>query len=143
MKVYNKEKTQILTEYDLTKGYLEKDTVTINQPEIQAVKEQFHYEIIKEYKNGGKDVKKVVDVAGVEYQPAKTYNEEIYVYIPYTETELAKQQAEQEIMELKQKLAETDYKAIKFAEGQISAEEYESTRTQRQEWRDRINELEK
>ena len=88
MKVYNKEKTQILPEYDLTKGYLIEGTITINQPEIPAVEEQFHYETIKEYENGGKDVKKVVDVAGVEYQPAKTYEEEIYVYIPYTPNEL-------------------------------------------------------
>ena len=56
MKVYNKEKTQILPEYDLTKGYLMEDTITINQPEIPAVEEQFHYETIKEYENGGKDV---------------------------------------------------------------------------------------
>ena len=102
MKVYNKEKTQILTEYDLTKGYLMQDTITINQPEIPAVEEQFHYETIKEYENGGKDVKKVVDVAGVEFQPAKTYEEEIYVYIPYTPEELAKQKAEQEYQELKE-----------------------------------------
>ena len=102
MKVYNKEKTQILSEYDLTKGYLMQDTITINQPEIPAVEEQFHYETIKEYENGGKDVKKVVDVAGVEYQPAKTYEEEIYVYIPYTPNELAKQKAQQEYQELKE-----------------------------------------
>ena len=102
MKVYNKEKTQILPEYDLTKGYLIEDTITINQPEIQAVAEQFHYETIKEYENGGKDVKKVVDVAGVEYQPAKTYEEEIYVYIPFTTNELEKQKAQQEYQELKE-----------------------------------------
>ena len=102
MKVYNNEKTQILTEYDLAKGYLIEDTITINQPEIQAVEEQYHYETIKEYENGGKDVKKVVDVAGVEYQPAKTYEEEIYVYVPYTPDELAKQKAYQEIQELKE-----------------------------------------
>ena len=102
MKVYNKEKTQILPEYDLTKGYLIEDTITINQPEIQAVEEQFHYETIKEYENGGKDVKKVVDKAGVEYQPAKTYEEEIYVYIPFTTNELEKQKAQQEYQELKE-----------------------------------------
>ena len=102
MKVYNKEKTQILTEYDLTKGYLIEDTITINQPEIPAVEEQFHYETIKEYENGGKDVKKVVDKAGVEYQPAKTYEEEIYVYIPFTTNELEKQKAQQEYQELKE-----------------------------------------
>ena len=55
-----------------------------------------------------------------------------------TESELA----QQEIQELKQKLFDTDYQAIKFAEGLITAEEYAQTKAQRQEWRDRINELE-
>ena len=44
---------------------------------------------------------------------------------------------------LKQKLSSTDYHAIKFAEGQITAEEYEPIKKQRQDWRDEINELEK
>lgn len=47
-----------------------------------------------------------------------------------------------EIAELKAELAGTDYKAIKYAEGWITAEEYEETKAQRQAWRDRINELE-
>lgn len=47
-----------------------------------------------------------------------------------------------EIAELKAELAGTDYKAIKYAEGWITAEEYEETKSQRQAWRDRINELE-
>lgn len=156
MKVYNQEKTQILTNYDLNKGYLSKDVIEINQPEIQAVEEQYHYETIKEYGNGGKDVKKVVDVAGIEYQPAKTYIEEIYVYIPYTTNELAKQEAQQEIQELKQKLIDTDYVSNKLAEAvskYISTEDntevielrtkYSKQLEDRQEWRDRINELEK
>ncbi len=46
------------------------------------------------------------------------------------------------INELKQKLQDTDYKAIKYAEGWISAEEYESVRLQRQAWREEINSLE-
>lgn len=49
---------------------------------------------------------------------------------------------EQRITELKQKLAETDYKAIKFAEGQLSTEDYAETKAQRQAWRDEINRLE-
>lgn len=48
-----------------------------------------------------------------------------------------------EIETLKQKLSETDYKAIKYAEGLISEEEYEPIKAERQSWRDRINELEK
>lgn len=43
---------------------------------------------------------------------------------------------------LKQQLSDTDYQAIKYAEGQISAEDYEPIKAQRQAWRDEINELE-
>lgn len=48
-----------------------------------------------------------------------------------------------EIASLKQKLEETDYKALKYADGALSREEYEPVRKQRQKWRDRINEIEK
>lgn len=43
---------------------------------------------------------------------------------------------------LKNALAETDYKAIKFMEGEITEEEFAPVRAQRKEWRERINELE-
>lgn len=46
------------------------------------------------------------------------------------------------IEELKKKLDETDYQAIKYAEGQISEEEYQPIKEQRQAWRDEINTLE-
>ena len=39
-------------------------------------------------------------------------------------------------------LADTDYKALKYAEGQLTDEEYAPTKAQRQVWRGRINELE-
>ena len=47
-----------------------------------------------------------------------------------------------QIQELKGKLAETDYKAIKYAEGLLTEEEYAETKAQRQAWRDEINALE-
>ena len=47
-----------------------------------------------------------------------------------------------EIKELKQKLADTDYNAIKYAEGWIDSEDYAPIKAERQGWRDRINELE-
>lgn len=47
-----------------------------------------------------------------------------------------------EIAELMALLSESDYKAIKFAEGWITPAEYEETKAQRQAWRNRINELE-
>ena len=47
-----------------------------------------------------------------------------------------------EINALKQLLTNSDYKAIKFAEGELSAEEFAPTLKQRKAWRERINELE-
>lgn len=53
-----------------------------------------------------------------------------------------KRAIESEIAGLKQILTSTDYKALKFAEGQISAMDYKETKQQRQALRDKINELE-
>ena len=47
-----------------------------------------------------------------------------------------------EIHSLKQMLADTDYQAIKHAEGWLTEDEYAETKKKRQAWRDRINELE-
>lgn len=47
------------------------------------------------------------------------------------------------ICELKYKLQETDYQAIKHFEGYLTDYEYEPIKAQRQAWRDEINELEK
>lgn len=46
------------------------------------------------------------------------------------------------IKDLKQNLLDTDYKAIKFAEGAIPVEEYNIVKNQRQYWRDEINRIE-
>ena len=59
-----------------------------------------------------------------------------------TEEDLLKDQYRLEITQLKKALSDTDYKAIKYAEGQISEDEYASVRAERQGYRDRINELE-
>ena len=48
-----------------------------------------------------------------------------------------------EIFELKEELQRTDYKAIKYAEGVMTDEDYQQTGIQRQAWRKRINELER
>lgn len=50
---------------------------------------------------------------------------------------------EMQIMLLKNRLKETDYKAIKYAEGWLTDEEYAEIKTERQRIRDEINELEK
>ena len=59
-----------------------------------------------------------------------------------TEQDLLKDQYRLEIQQLKKQLSDTDYKAIKYAEGQLTEEEYASVKAERQGYRDRINYLE-
>ena len=59
-----------------------------------------------------------------------------------TEADKLKDEYRLEIQQLKKQLSDTDYKAIKYAEGQISESEYSAIRELRQGYRDRINELE-
>lgn len=68
-----------------------------------------------------------------------TEEEFIALSTPQEETEIP---VWKQIAELKHKLAITDYQAIKYAEGLLTAEEYAPIKAQRQEWRDKINELE-
>ena len=58
-----------------------------------------------------------------------------------TEQDLLKDQYRLEITQLKKQLSDTDYKAIKYAEGEINPEEYLPIKNQRAEWRARINQL--
>jgi hypothetical protein len=48
----------------------------------------------------------------------------------------------QKINQLKAKLRDTDYKAIKYAEGLISEEEYASIKAEREAWREEIRQAE-
>ena len=58
-----------------------------------------------------------------------------------TQEMIDRDNAIQEITQLKKQLSNTDYKAIKYAEGQLTEEEYAPTRSQRASWRARINKL--
>lgn len=66
-------------------------------------------------------------------------SEYILRYFPYTEEELEKRANGKRIAELKALLAKTDYQAIKYAEGELTAEEYADTKAQRKAWRAEIN----
>ena len=59
-----------------------------------------------------------------------------------TEDEKLIEQYQSEIVELKKYLSDTDYKAIKFAEGEIAESDYQEVKSQRHDARVRINELE-
>ncbi len=80
----------------------------------------------------------------------KSENEIINGMVQITESEYnqlkeinkQKLQIKSQIAELKRNLANTDYQAIKYAEGQLTEQEYASMKAQRQAWRDEINQLE-
>lgn len=63
-------------------------------------------------------------------------------YIVENAAPTEKEVAQERINELKGLLAASDYKAIKYAEGLLTAEEYAETKAQRAAWRAEINELE-
>lgn len=90
MRIFDETKTKEITNPDLEKGYLQADKLLVAHHEAQAeVQEQKHMRLLNSYPNGGKEYMEVIDVP---YQPAKEAwdeYEDIQVYIPYTETELA------------------------------------------------------
>ena len=89
MKIFDSNNVEIESP-NLSLGYLTEDKILIAHHEaVEAVEEQWHYETVAEYPNGGKDVKKVVDVPGVEAKDAWDEYEIIQRYVPYTEEELA------------------------------------------------------
>lgn len=94
MKVYNKDKTKLLLEYDLEKGYLKDEKLFIKkEPAKIEIKEKSHEVVIVQYPNGGKDVEVVIDTPYQPAEPEKEIYEDIKVYIPYTESELQKRMA--------------------------------------------------
>ena len=92
---------------DLTLGYLTTSTEEITHPAVEGVEEQWHWETVTEYPNGGKDVQKVIDVPGVPAQAAWTEQVPVQRYIRYTAEELAAQEEERKKQEAKDKLPET------------------------------------
>lgn len=80
----------------------------------------------------------------IEIGKTKCFDVEHQCVIPYDNSEEVKiTNINKQINELKQKLAQTDYQAIKYAEGRMSGAEYAPIGEQRQAWRDEINNLEK
>lgn len=110
----------------------------IHHEAINEVKEQSHFEVVKEYANGGKDVVKVIDVEAVPAKPAWDEVVKEQVFVPYTQKELDLMR----IDELKALLSQSDYKAIKYAEGVLTEVEYAPIKTLRQSYRAEINALE-
>ena len=94
MDIYDEQGNPV-TDYDPAKGRLEMQKRIHHHEAVEAVEEQGHWETIAEYpETGGKDVQWVVDVPGVEAQETWDEEETYWLYIPYTEEELAQMEAD-------------------------------------------------
>ena len=94
MDMYDRQGNPV-TDYDPAKGRLEMQKRIHHHEAVEAVEEQGHWEIVAEYpETGGKDVQWVVEVPGVEAREAWDEEETYWLYIPYTEEELAQMEAD-------------------------------------------------
>lgn len=93
MEIYN-ENMELIENPDLTLGYLKDSTRVEHHNAVEDVTEVWHYETIAEYPNGGRDIRKVVDVPGVAAQAAWDEEIPIQIYVPYTQEELDRMEAE-------------------------------------------------
>ena len=92
---------------DLTLGYLTDSIEEITHPAVEGVKEQWHWETVTEYSNGGKDVQKIMDRPGVPAQEEWVEQVPIQKYIRYSAEELAAQEEARKKQEAMSKLPET------------------------------------
>ena len=112
LKVYDQQ-GNLLESYDLDLGRIVRSSKAVEHPAIEGVDEVWHWETVAEYHNGGKDVRRVIDVPGVMAQEAWVEEVPIQVYIPYTQEELDAIEAE--------KNKPTDEKRIEQLEQALAA----------------------
>ena len=109
MEIYNEAMERI---YDAEEalGWIERSTRTQHYPAIEAVKEVSHLEVAHVYPNGGRDMRRVIDVPAVEGREAYDEIVAIGIYHPYTEEELAAIEAEKSKPTQEQRIAELEAK---------------------------------
>ena len=122
MKTIDESGTMLTTEPDLEAGYLVEDVEVVHHDAVEGTAPQWHRETAKlpdgslaiyyrDDKEIGRDMVKVIDVPGVDPQPA--WDEEVPVmrYIRYTTEELAQREKEKQEAQQRQdaldKLPET------------------------------------
>ena len=122
MKIIDETGAVLTTEPDLEAGYLVEDVEVIHHDAVEGTAPQWHRETAKlpdgslaiYYRDGkeiGRDMVKVIDVPGVDPQPACDEEVPVMRYIRYTAEELAQREKEkqeaQQRQEVLDKLPET------------------------------------
>lgn len=116
MKIIDENGAVLTTEPDLEAGYLVEDAEVIHHDAVEGVEEVSHYEIETlpdgtpaiyydaDGREKGRDVRKVVDVPGVDPQLAWDEKVPVQRYILYTAEELAAQEQARKEAEQKAQL---------------------------------------
>ena len=99
------ENMELIENPNLELGYLKSGVRAVHHDAVGGVQEVWHYETVAEYPNGGKDVQKVIDVPGVAARAAWDEEIPIQIYVPYTQEELDRMEAERNKPTTEERLA--------------------------------------
>lgn len=96
MKIIDETGAELTEAPDLNLGRLIDDVEIVHHEAIAGVKQVSHFVPIEHLANGSTIVEEVIDVPGVDPQPAWEETVSIQRYIRYTEDELAERRAKEE-----------------------------------------------
>lgn len=96
MKIIDETGVELTEAPDLSLGRLIDDVEIVHHEAIAGVKQVNHFVPIEHLANGSTIVEEVIDVPGVDPQPAWEETVPIQRYIRYTEDELAERRAKEE-----------------------------------------------
>lgn len=96
MKIIDETGMELNEAPDLSLGRLIDDVEVVHHEAIAGVKQVSHFAPIEHLANGSTIVEEVIDVPGVDPQPAWEETVPIQRYIRYTEDELAERRAKEE-----------------------------------------------
>ena len=108
MKIIDETGVELTEAPDLSLGRLIDDVEIVHHEAIAGVKQVSHFVPIEHLANGSTIVEEVIDVPGVDPQPAWEETVPLQRYIKYTEDELAEQAAAREKAEQQAKLPNTE-----------------------------------
>ena len=95
MKIIDETGVELTEAPDLSLGRLIDDVEVVHHESIAGVKQVSHFVPIEHLANGSTIVEEVIDVPGVDPQPAWEETVPIQRYIRYTEDELAERRAKE------------------------------------------------